>query len=123
MPSSKKGELFNNPDFRPDSKALFPIPIHYSNVSLVLQRSPEAEVLAAAAQEERGESGPLPEVVAKRVSAQQPHYNWRARRWMWKRIAKNIVEVDPATGRLRHVELPSSDLAVPFPREQSKRRE
>ena len=106
----KKNAIFNDPNFLSDSVVFAPVPIHYSNLSLIMQRSPEAEALAE--KEREGIPGPLPEVVAKRVRATNPHYDWRQRRWVWKRLAENVAEVDESG--TRYLDWEKSERYIPF---------
>lgn len=121
VPTAKKNSIFTDPAFTPDQKVYSPVPIHYSNVALVLQRSPEQEARdefarsqASSSSASTSSSTPLPEVVATRVKATGIHYNWRARRWSWKRVAENVAEIDPVTGHKHSVEWPKNERVVKF---------
>ena len=113
VPSQHKHSIFNDPDFRPNQTVLNQIPIHYSNVQLVLQRSPEQLAADQAAQEDSNAA--LPEVVAKRLRAVGPHYDWRGKgRWTWKRLAEAVAEIDTKTGHTHAVDWPREQRFVKF---------
>jgi hypothetical protein len=115
VPTEKKNAIFNDPAFIPNMKVYSPVPIHYSNVSLVLQRSPEQEARDEfARQQGEGSSGPLPEAVATRLRATNVRYDWKQRRWQWKRLAENVAEIDPVTGHKLSAEWPKQDRFTKF---------
>lgn len=113
-PTSAKGKIFNDPDYRPDQLIYFPKPLHYSNLSLVLQRTPELEAQMIKQQEEEGISGPLPEAVARRLRPTKVHFDWRCRRWVWKRFAENVRLMGSQIEGSRAVELAPEDRTVGF---------
>lgn len=121
VPTGKKNSIFNDPSFIPDQKVYSPIPFHYSNVALVLERSPEQEARDEFARSQEASSSAssstssaLPEVVASRVRATNVRYDWRARRWTWKRVAENVAEIDPVTGHKQSVEWPRRERVAKF---------
>lgn len=100
----------------PNQKVYAPIPIHYSNVALVLERTPEQEARdefarssEASSSSSSSSSSQLPEVVATRLRATNIHYDTRRRRWSWKRLAESIAEIDPVTGHKHSVEWPKQE--------------
>ena len=120
-PSGRKGAIFNNSQFRPEQSTMQPVPIHYSNLQLVLQMTPEQ---AARAEAKRGDSdAPMPELVATRLRAANVHYDWVGKRWTWKRIAENVAEIDMTTRTSTSLPVEEEQRSSPFIRTHMPRRE
>ncbi|KAK9897050.1 hypothetical protein P389DRAFT_194690 [Cystobasidium minutum MCA 4210] len=113
VPTVKKHAIFNDPTFVPNQKVYAPIPIHYSNVALVLERSPEQEARdefkRSSEASSSASSSKLPEVVATRLRATNIHYSPKSRSWVWQRLAESVAEIDPVTGHKHVVEWPKQD--------------
>lgn len=108
MPTERKNAIFNNPNIRANQTVLAQIPIHYSNVALLLERQ---------AQDNKGKGPELddaPDIVAKRLRATKVRYDYTIRGWRWKRLAESVAEIDPQTGHLTSLELAKEDRFTNF---------
>lgn len=121
IPSTKKNEVYKNPDFVPGQTINRAVPIHYSNLALAMKRTPELEAIAEESRTDK--SQPFPEVVATRVRATGVHYDWKRRRWSWQRLAENVVEIDPQTSYSTALDWTKSQRRMPFIRTPTPLRE
>lgn len=113
MPGERKNAVFTSDAFQPQQTVLTQVPIHYSNLALIVKRSAEQAAKDDAEEAEAVAESSTSHYVAKRLRYRKPRFDYFNKTWTWRREAASVARIDKE-GKSHAVEWSQKDKRVPW---------